>query len=65
MKLLLGFALGYVVGAKAGSAGFDRVEAAVRELRDSEEYHRVVDAVVEHAKETAQVMNRRLRQGPA
>jgi hypothetical protein len=65
VKLLLGFALGYVVGAKAGSAGFDRVEVAVRELRDSEEYHRVVDAVREHAKETVQVMNRRLRQGAA
>lgn len=63
MKLLLGFAVGYVVGAKAGSAGFDRVEVAVRELRDSDEYHRVVDAVRAHVKETVQVLNRRLYQG--
>ncbi len=65
MKLLLGFALGYVIGAKAGSAGFDRVEVAVRDLRESDEYHRVVDAVRTHAKETVQVMNHRLRQAGA
>lgn len=65
MKVLLGFVVGYVVGAKAGSAGFDRVEVAVRELRDSEEYERVIDALRAHARETVQVMNRRLHQGSA
>lgn len=65
MKLLLGFVVGYVVGAKAGSAGFDRVEGAVRELRDSEEYQRAVDALRAHARETVQTMSRRMHQGSA
>lgn len=63
MSALFGFVVGYVVGARAGSSGFDRVEHAVRELCDSEEFQRVVEALKAHAKETAQVMNRRLHQG--
>lgn len=38
MGVLLAFAVGYVVGARAGAQDFDDVVRAVQELRDSEEF---------------------------
>jgi hypothetical protein len=63
MSALFGFVVGYIVGARAGSQGFERVEQALRDIRDSEEFRSFLDVLRDHAKQTAQVLNDRLQQG--
>lgn len=58
MSALVGFVVGYIVGSRAGSQGFDRVEQAVRDLRDSEEFRGFLSEVKLHVKETVQLAAR-------
>ncbi len=61
MSALVGFIVGYVVGARNGGAGFDRVEHAAREIRESDEFRRFMVALRAHVRETAQLVGERLR----
>ena len=46
MKLVLGLAIGYLVGSRAaGSPALERVEQTVRDVGSSEEFRRFVTAV--------------------
>lgn len=63
MSTLFGFVVGYIVGARAGSQGFDRVEAALREIYESEEFRSFVEVVKSHAKGTVSTINQRLQDG--
>jgi hypothetical protein len=49
MGLLLVFAAGYVMGAKAGSESVDDVVDAVQAIRESDEFHDLVKALRTHA----------------
>ncbi|MEP7113612.1 MAG: hypothetical protein ABI862_10130 [Ilumatobacteraceae bacterium] len=49
MGLLLVFAAGYVMGARAGGETLDEVVDAVHGIRESEEFHDLVKAVRSHA----------------
>jgi hypothetical protein len=53
MGTLFGFAVGYVVGARAGSKGFDEVVDALRTVRESEEFQALVDIVTSHVRGSA------------
>lgn len=65
MSALFGFVVGYVVGARAGSPGFERVEQALRDILSSDEFRGFLDVLRNHARETAQVLNDRLQgEGP-
>ncbi len=47
--MLLVFAAGYVMGARAGDETLDEVIDAVHALRESDEFHDLVQAVRAHA----------------
>jgi hypothetical protein len=49
MGLLLVFAAGYVMGARAGSESLDDVVDAVQAIRESDEFHDLVKALRTHA----------------
>jgi hypothetical protein len=49
MGLLLVFAAGYVMGARAGSESLDDLVDAVEAIRESEEFHDLVKALRTHA----------------
>lgn len=49
MGLVLVFAAGYVMGARAGGETLDEVVDAVHAIRESEEYHDFVKALRSHA----------------
>ncbi len=61
MSALVGFVVGYVLGARNGGPGFERVEQAAREIRESDEFRRFLGALRSHVKETAQLVGERLR----
>jgi hypothetical protein len=48
MGLLLAFAAGYVVGARAGNDDFDEIVRAVQALRESEEVHDLLRVLRSH-----------------
>jgi hypothetical protein len=48
LELLLAFAIGWAVGAKGGEQGFREVVEAARDLRRSEEFAALVDALRRH-----------------
>ena len=52
MGLLLAFAVGYVVGARAGSDDFDEVVQALQSIRESEEFHDLLRVLRSHAGHT-------------
>ncbi|GAC1315948.1 MAG: hypothetical protein NVSMB12_12260 [Acidimicrobiales bacterium] len=52
MGILLAFAVGYVVGARAGAQDFDDVVRAVEELRHSEEVRDLWAVLRTHAAHT-------------
>ena len=52
MGTLFGFVVGYIVGARAGSQGFDEVVDALRTVRDSEEFQAMVEIARSHLKGT-------------
>ena len=49
MGLLLVFAAGYVMGARAGGESLDEVIDAVQAIRESDEFHDLVSALRTHA----------------
>lgn len=50
MGTLFGFAVGYIVGARAGSQGFDEVVEALRTVRDSDEFQALQEALRTHVR---------------
>jgi hypothetical protein len=52
MGILLAFAVGYAIGARAGSENFDEVVDSVKAVRDSEEFASLVKALRSHAGHT-------------
>ena len=56
MGTLFGFAVGYVIGARAGSEGFDEVVDALRALRESEEARAFVQVLRGHLRGSAAVV---------
>ena len=52
MVVLLAFAAGYIVGARAGSQDFDEVVDAVKALGRSDEFHDLLNSVRAHAAHT-------------
>jgi hypothetical protein len=52
MKLLMIFAVGYVVGARAGSDELEDIKGALRAIRESEEFDDLVAAVRTHVAHT-------------
>ncbi len=65
MSALFGFVVGYVVGARAGSEGFERLEQAFRDIRDSDEFRNFVSLLRSHLQGTVETVNDRLKQdGP-
>ena len=52
MGILLAFAAGYILGAKAGSDDFDDVIDAVNAIRQSEEFNDLVRSLRSHAAHT-------------
>lgn len=63
MGTLFGFAVGYLLGARAGSQGFDEVAEAFRAVRTSAEFQALVEVVKSHAKGTAALVSERLSGG--
>lgn len=61
MKLVVGFVVGYVVGARAGSQGFERVERAVRDVRESDEFQGFLTELQTHVRETARTVGELVR----
>jgi len=57
---LFGFLVGYIVGARAGSEGFDGVVQALRRIRESDEFRGFVQVVRSHARDTASTLAARL-----
>lgn len=49
MGVLLAFAVGYTLGARAGAQGFEEVVASLRAVRESEEFRNALDALRAHA----------------
>lgn len=66
MGVLLAFAVGYTVGARAGAEGFAEIVSSVKAIRESEEFSALLDAVRSHAgyalKELSDLLNDRDRQ---
>lgn len=52
MGTLFGFVVGYVLGAKAGSQGFDRVVQAWNDLRSSDEFRDFLALLRSHTRGT-------------
>ena len=60
MGTLFGFAVGYVIGARAGSEGFDDLLRALSAIRESEEYRGFVTSLRAHVMHTLRDVNQRL-----
>jgi hypothetical protein len=58
MGTLFGFVVGYIVGARAGSQGFEEVVDALRTVRDSEEFQALGEVVRAHVKGAAGTLGR-------
>lgn len=56
MELLVAFFIGWAAGARAGEQGFTEVVDAARELRRSEEFRALVDALRSHLAATLRAM---------
>lgn len=56
MGTLFGFAVGYVIGARAGSDGFEEVVDALRAVRESDEVQAFVGVLREHLRGTASIV---------
>jgi len=64
MGTLFGFVVGYIVGARAGSVGFDELVDSVRAIRDSEEFSAFMGLLGEHTRSTAQQLGGRFLTAP-
>ena len=63
MGVLLAFAVGYVVGARAGSERYQEVADAVTAVRDSSEFQALVAALRSHAGFVLTELGQRLSPG--
>lgn len=63
MSTIFGFVVGYVVGARAGSEGWDRLEQAMRDIRDSDEFQNFLTLLRDHVRGTLRSLNERLEAG--
>lgn len=63
MGTLFGFAVGYVLGARAGNPGYERLHAAWVELRSSREFREFFDAARTHVEGTLRAASDRLADG--
>jgi hypothetical protein len=52
MEILVAFAVGYFIGARAGSEGFDDVVNSFQAVRESDEFKGLVAALRSHASHT-------------
>lgn len=64
MEILLAFFIGYAVGAKAGSESFSEVLAAAREVRQTDEFAGLVDALRSHLVSTLHLLADALSKKP-
>lgn len=64
MGTLFGFAVGYVIGARAGSEGFQEVVDALRTVRESEEAEAFVRVLRDHLRGTAAIVGAWMTAGP-
>jgi hypothetical protein len=62
MGTLFGFAVGYVIGARAGNEGFDDLLRAMAAIRRSDEYQGFMTSLREHLRHTLREVNARLAQ---
>ena len=60
MGILMAFAVGYAVGARAGSRGYDELVASAKAVRDSEEFRGLVSALRSHAGHVLRELGARL-----
>jgi len=60
MGTLFGFAVGYVIGARAGNEGFDDLLRALTAIRSSEEYQGFMSSLRSHLRHTLREVNNRL-----
>jgi hypothetical protein len=63
MAVLVAFAVGYVMGARGGSEGFDEVVRATAAIRESEEARGFVAAARSHLGHTLRELASRLDEG--
>lgn len=63
MEILLAFAVGYVVGAQAGSESFQDVVDSYKAVRESEEFRSLLKALRDHAGSTLEEVGGLLRRG--
>ena len=64
MEILLAFFIGYAVGAKAGSESLNEVLAAAREVRQTDEFAGLVDALRSHVAATLHLLADALSKQP-
>lgn len=62
MSAVFGFVVGYVVGARAGSEGFARLEQAWHDVRDSAEFRDFLRLVRHHVLGTLHTVNERMQE---
>lgn len=60
MGTLFGFAVGYILGARAGGEGYDEVVRSVRAIRQSEEFQGFVSAMKDHGRHILREVSGRL-----
>lgn len=60
MGTLFGFVVGFIVGARIGSDGFDEVVQAYHDLRNSREFGNFVGVARHHSVQTMQMVMDRL-----
>ena len=65
MGVLLAFAVGYVIGARAGSQGYEEVADAFVAVRESAEFRALVGALRSHAGFVLSELGQRLAPGAA
>jgi hypothetical protein len=63
MGLLLFFAAGYVMGARAGGESLDEVIDAVHAIRESDEFHDLLSALRTHAADSLRGLATTLEKG--
>lgn len=63
MGIVLAFAVGYVVGARSGTRGYDEVVSSLKAVRDSEEFQAFLAAMRSHVSFTLQDLSVRIGDG--
>lgn len=63
MGTLFGFAVGYVLGARTGNPGYERLRGAWVELRNSRELREFLDAARAHVQGSLRTASDRLGDG--